>query len=37
MTPADAFETDVSRFWTVAGTRDYMWARVALAGSTYSF
>ena len=32
MTPANAFETDVGRFWGLLHTRDYMRARFALAG-----
>jgi hypothetical protein len=31
MTPANAFETHVGRFWGLVGTRDYMRARFALA------
>jgi len=32
MTPANAFETDVGRFWGIWSTRSYMRARFALAG-----
>lgn len=32
MAPANAFETHVGHFWGMVGTRDYMRARVALAG-----
>ena len=32
MTPANAFETSVGRFWGIWSTRDYMRARFALAG-----
>ena len=32
MTPANAFETDVGRFWGIWDTRDYMRARFQLAG-----
>ncbi|KAL6697197.1 hypothetical protein J3F84DRAFT_368278 [Trichoderma pleuroticola] len=31
MTPANAFETHVGRFWGIVNTRDYMRARMALA------
>ncbi|KAI1155457.1 hypothetical protein F4825DRAFT_407821 [Nemania diffusa] len=31
MTPANAFDTEVGRFWGILNTRDYMRARMALA------